>query len=162
MKFEVFRGFFEEKFTFWNVSWNWINYECFTFCTFLSREFMMMIDTTLESLDVLFFDDKILGITGVSCVIVIFHLWLRVKCFIQQFDWMNVIFGYHAYQYGTQNYSSGKVWYLCTKTHLVYFIDNLILPGGKTPFPPGIYIYLFKVQKKRHTSRRVSELMRGR
>ena len=28
---------------------------------------MRMIDTALESLDVLFFDDKILGFTGVHC-----------------------------------------------------------------------------------------------
>ena len=70
---------------------------------------MRMIDTALESSDVLLLDDKILGTTGVPYVFVIFHLWLRVKCFIQQFDLMNVIFGYHAYQYGTQNYSSGKV-----------------------------------------------------
>ena len=47
---------------------------------------MRMIDTALESLDVLFFDDKILGTTGVPHVFVIFHLWVRVKCFIQQFD----------------------------------------------------------------------------
>ena len=44
-------------------------------------------------------------------VFVIFHLWVRLKCFIQKFDWMNVIFGYHAYPYGTQEYSYGKVWY---------------------------------------------------
>ena len=55
---------------------------------------------------------KFLGATGVPHIFVIFHLWVRVKCFIQQFDWMNVIFGYHAYQYGTQNYSSRKVCYL--------------------------------------------------
>ena len=47
---------------------------------------MGMIDTALESLDVLFFDDKNLGTTGVPCVFVIFNLWVRVKCFIQQFD----------------------------------------------------------------------------
>jgi len=47
---------------------------------------MRMIDTALESLDVLFFDDKILGTTEVPHVFVIFHLWVRVKCFIQQFD----------------------------------------------------------------------------
>ena len=47
---------------------------------------MRMIDTALESLNVLFFDDKILGTTGVPYVFVIFHLWHRVKCFIQQFD----------------------------------------------------------------------------
>eukprot|EP00493_Phyllostaurus_siculus_P020622 UN20947 len=47
---------------------------------------MRMIDTALESLDVLFFDDKILGTTGVPYVFVIFHLWVRVKCLIQQFD----------------------------------------------------------------------------
>ena len=56
---------------------------------------MRMIDTALESLDVLFFDDKILSTTGIPCVFVI-HLWVRVKCFIQQFDCMNVMFGYHA------------------------------------------------------------------
>ena len=56
----------------------------------------------LESLDYFFFDDKILGTIGVPYTFVIFHLWVRVKCFIQKFDWMNVIFGYHAYQYGTQ------------------------------------------------------------
>ena len=77
-----------------------------------SRKAMRMIDTALESLDFLLLDDKILGTTGVPYVFVIFHLWLRVKCFIQQFDWKNVIFGYHAYQYGTQNYSSRKVRYL--------------------------------------------------
>ena len=48
---------------------------------------MRMIDTALESLDVLLLDDKILGTTGVPYVFsVIFYLWLRVKCFIQQFD----------------------------------------------------------------------------
>ena len=40
----------------------------------------------LESLDVLFFADRILGTTGVPYVFVIFHLWGRVKCFIQKFD----------------------------------------------------------------------------
>ena len=45
-----------------------------------------MIDTALESLDVLFFDDKILGTIGVPCVFVIFHLWVRVNCLIQQFS----------------------------------------------------------------------------
>ena len=47
---------------------------------------MRMIDTALESLDVLLLDDKILGTTGVPYVFAIFDLWLRVKCFIQQFD----------------------------------------------------------------------------
>ena len=47
---------------------------------------MRMIDTALESLNVLFFADKILGTTGVPHVFVIFHLWARVKCFIQQLD----------------------------------------------------------------------------
>ena len=47
---------------------------------------MGMIDTALESLDVLFFDDKILGTTGVQCVFVIFHLWVRVNCLIEQFS----------------------------------------------------------------------------
>ena len=47
---------------------------------------MRMIDTALESLDVLFFDDKILGTTGVPYAFVIFYLWPRVQCFIQQFD----------------------------------------------------------------------------
>ena len=47
---------------------------------------MGMIDTALESLDILFFDHKILGTTGVPCVFVIFHLWLKLECFIQQFD----------------------------------------------------------------------------
>ena len=47
---------------------------------------MMMIDTALESLNVLFFDDKILGTTGVPYVFEIFHLWVRVKCFIKKFD----------------------------------------------------------------------------
>ena len=47
---------------------------------------MRMIDTALESLDVLLLDDNILGTTGVPYVFVIFYLWLRVKCFIQQFD----------------------------------------------------------------------------
>ena len=47
---------------------------------------MRMIDTVLESLDVLFFDDKILGTIGVPHIFVIFHMWVRVKCFIQQFD----------------------------------------------------------------------------
>ena len=47
---------------------------------------MRVIDTALESSDVLLLDDKILGTTGVPYVFVIFHLWLRVKCFIQQFD----------------------------------------------------------------------------
>ena len=47
---------------------------------------MRMIDTALESLDVLFFDDKILGTAGVPCVFVIFHLCVKVKCFIQKFD----------------------------------------------------------------------------
>ena len=42
---------------------------------------MKMIDTALESLDVLFFDDKILGTTGVPYIFVIFHLWVRVKMF---------------------------------------------------------------------------------
>ena len=60
-----FLRIFEEKFPFWNVSWNWINHECFKFCTFWSRIAMKMIDTALESLDVLFVDDKILGTTGV-------------------------------------------------------------------------------------------------
>ena len=70
---------------------------------------MGMIDTALESLDVLFFDDKILGTGSVPCVFAIFHLWVRVKCFIQKFDCMKILFAYHAYQYGPQNYSSGKV-----------------------------------------------------
>ena len=47
---------------------------------------MRTIDTAFESLDVLLLDDRILGTTGVPHVFVIFHLWLRVKCFIQQFD----------------------------------------------------------------------------
>ena len=47
---------------------------------------MRMIDTALESLDVLLFDDKILRTTGVPYIFEIFHLWVRVKCFIQQFD----------------------------------------------------------------------------
>ena len=42
---------------------------------------MKMIDTALESLDVLFCDDKILGTTGVPYIFVIFHLWVRVKMF---------------------------------------------------------------------------------
>ena len=42
-----------------------------------------------ESLDVLFFADMILGTTGVPYVFVIFHLWVRVKCFIEKFDWMS-------------------------------------------------------------------------
>ena len=42
---------------------------------------MKMIDTALESLDVLFFDDKILGTTGVPYIFVIFNLWVRVKIF---------------------------------------------------------------------------------
>ena len=86
---------------------------------------MRMIDTASESLDVLLLDDKILGTTGVPYVFVIFHLWLRVKCFIQQFDWMNVIFGYHAYQYGTQNYSSEKVWYLSFPTPCPIHFSNV-------------------------------------
>ena len=86
---------------------------------------MRMIDTALESLDVLLLDDKILGTTGVPYVFVIFHLWLRVKCFIQQFDWKNVIFGYHAYQYGTQNYSSRKVWYLGFPTPCPIHFSNV-------------------------------------
>ena len=40
----------------------------------------------LESLDALFFADRILGTIGVSYVFVIFHLWVRVKCFIQKFN----------------------------------------------------------------------------
>ena len=47
---------------------------------------MKMIDTALESLDVLFFDDKILGTTGVPYIFVIFHLWVRVNCLIRQFS----------------------------------------------------------------------------
>ena len=47
---------------------------------------MKMIDTALESLDVLFFDDKSLGTTGVPYIFVIFNLWVRVKCFVQKFD----------------------------------------------------------------------------
>ena len=47
---------------------------------------MRMIDTSLECLEVLFFDDKILGTTGVPCVFVIFHLWDGVKRFIQKSD----------------------------------------------------------------------------
>ena len=42
---------------------------------------MKMIDTALESLDVLFFDDKILGTTGVPYIFVIFHLWVKIKIF---------------------------------------------------------------------------------
>ena len=61
---------------------------------------MGMIDTALESLDVLFFDDKILGTTGVQCVFVIFHLWVRVK---------KILFKNSIGTHGTQNYSSGKV-----------------------------------------------------
>ena len=86
---------------------------------------MRMIDTALESSDVLLLDDKILGTTGVPYVFVIFYLWLRVKCFIQQFDWKNVIFGYHAYQYGTQNYSSKKVWYLGFPTPCPIHFSNV-------------------------------------
>ena len=44
---------------------------------------MRMIDTALESLDVLFFDDKILDTTGVPYVFVIFYLWVKVNCLIQ-------------------------------------------------------------------------------
>ena len=40
---------------------------------------MAMIDTALENLDVLCFDDKILGTTGVLYVFVMFHFWFRVK-----------------------------------------------------------------------------------
>ena len=40
-----------------------------------------MIDTALESLDVLFFDDKILGTTGVPYIFVIFHLRVGVNMF---------------------------------------------------------------------------------
>ena len=47
---------------------------------------MRMIDTAFESLGVLAFDDKILVTTGVPCVFVIFHLWVRVNCLIQQFS----------------------------------------------------------------------------
>ena len=47
---------------------------------------MRMIDTALESVDVLFFDDKNLGTIEVPCVFVIFYLWVKVKCFIQKFD----------------------------------------------------------------------------
>ena len=47
---------------------------------------MGMIDTALDILDVLLLDDKILGTTGVPYVFVIFDLWLKVNCFIQQFD----------------------------------------------------------------------------
>ena len=50
---------------------------------------MRMIDTALESLDVLFFDDKILGTTGVPYIFVIFHLWVRVKFFIQKIIRLN-------------------------------------------------------------------------
>ena len=45
---------------------------------------MKMIDTALESLDVLFFDDKILGTTGVPYIDVMFHLLVRVNMFIQK------------------------------------------------------------------------------
>ena len=60
---------------------------------------MRMIDTALESVDVLFFDDKILGTTGVPYIFVTFNLWviIRVKCSIQKFHGMNVIFGYREY-----------------------------------------------------------------
>ena len=47
---------------------------------------MRMIDTALETLDVLFLDDTILGTTRVPYIFVIFHLWVRVKYFIQEFD----------------------------------------------------------------------------
>ena len=47
---------------------------------------MRIINTALESLVVLFFDDKILGTTGVPCVFVIFNLWVRVNCLMQKFD----------------------------------------------------------------------------
>ena len=36
---------------------------------------------SLESLDVLFFADRILGTTEVPYIFIIFHLWVRVKCF---------------------------------------------------------------------------------
>ena len=52
-------------------------------CTFWSRKAMRMIDTALESLDVLFFDDKILGPTGVR------HMSLLY--FICGLEW-NVLF----------------------------------------------------------------------
>ena len=42
---------------------------------------MRIIDTALESLDVLLLDDKILGTTGVPYIHVIFHLLVRVKVF---------------------------------------------------------------------------------
>ena len=46
-----------------------------------------MIDTALESSDVLLLDDKILGTAGVPYVFVIFYLWLsQNEFFIQQFD----------------------------------------------------------------------------
>ena len=86
---------------------------------------MRMIDTALESLDVLLLDDKILDTTGVPYVFVIFHLWLRMKYFIQKFDWKNVIFGHHAYQYRTQNYSSKKVWYLGFPTPCPIHFSNV-------------------------------------
>ena len=52
---------------------------------------MKMIDTALESLDVLFFDDKILGTTGVPYIFVIFHLWVRVKnvLFKNSIEWIS-------------------------------------------------------------------------
>ena len=92
---------------------------------------MRMIDTALESPNVLLLDDKILDTSGVPYVFVIFHLQLTMKCFIQEFDWKNVIFGYHAYQYGTQNYSSRKVWYL----------------GFPTPWLQSLQIYWIKAYK---------------
>ena len=122
VKFLVFCGFFEEQFTFWNVLWNWIKSWMFQVVYVLIQE---SYDMALESLDVLFFADRILGTTGVPYAFLIFHLWVRVKCFIEKFDWMNVIFGYHAYQYGTQNYLSGKVWYLSFPTPCPIQFSNI-------------------------------------
>ena len=44
---------------------------------------MRIIDMASESLDGLLFDDEILGTSGVAFVFEIFHLWVRVKCLIQ-------------------------------------------------------------------------------
>ena len=73
---------------------------------------MRMINTALDSLDVLFFDEKFWILLEYHMFLKYFICGLEWKCFIQQFDWMNVMFGYHAYKYSTQNNSSRKVWYL--------------------------------------------------
>ena len=50
------------------------NSECLELCKFRSKKVMEMVNTALESLDLIVFKNKSLGTIGVPYVVVIFHL----------------------------------------------------------------------------------------